>query len=263
VRVIVTGSAGFVGTHVVRALEERGDEPIGLDLVDGCDLADSYRTHYLQGDAIIHLAATCSTSGSVRDPSTTFRNTVQTAANILEAARQQGIPVLITSSVKARDGRTPYGAAKRMVELWATEYREAYKLPIVINRPGTIYGPGQEGSAESGWVAWFLEAKRTAQPVKLYGDGRQTRDLLHVSDYVALLLAQLDNVESYDGRIWDVGGGWPNAVTVKELADYLGLDYSQEAPRYGDAEVYVGINDAPAWSPKVRWFDSETLGAFR
>jgi nucleoside-diphosphate-sugar epimerase len=155
---------------------------------------------------------------------------------------------------------TPYGAAKRMVETWAFEYRSAYGLPVVVNRPGTVYGPDQEGSTESGWIAWFLEARSRGLKVTINGDGNQWRDLLHVGDYVRLVLTQLDSFKRYDtGEPWDVGGGYRNAVTVNEMVEYLGLEATHGPARYGDARAYVGVNDVPGWTPEVDWRTSETL----
>ena len=260
-RVVVTGSAGFVGRHAVAALEARGDSVLGVDRRTGHDLSDFGAAHEaaaFRPDAVIHLASSCSTAGSMQDPLGTFRDTVCTAANVLEAFR--GVPVIVTSSVKARDGRTPYGAAKRMVETWALEQREAYRVPIIVNRPGTIYGPGQEGSTDSGWIAWFVRARDTGELVTVYGSGNQQRDLLHVSDYVRLLLTQLDDLPLYDvGRPWDVGGGPTNTVTVEGMVRHLGLRHVHDRERYGDAARYVGVNDVPGWQPLVDWRESETL----
>jgi CDP-paratose 2-epimerase len=154
---------------------------------------------------------------------------------------------------------TPYGTAKRMAEAWAIEYERAYGLPVVINRPGTIYGPGQEGSPESGWIAWFLKAKKQGLKVTINGDGHQVRDLLYVYDYCGLIMRQIEDLASYAGRgrIWDVGGGTQNIVSVLEMADYLGLDYEFGPPRDGDADAYVGINDTPTWGPTTYWKDTE------
>ena len=147
-----------------------------------------------------------------------------------------------------------------MVELWALEYRSAYGLPVIINRPGTIYGPGQEGSDESGWVAWFLEAKRQGIKVTINGNGEQVRDLLHVVDYVRLLLHQVRNPGDFDtGHVYDVGGGELNAVTVNEMVRVLGLDYEYGPARYGDAKRYVALNDVPGWTPRIDW---RTSGMF-
>lgn len=264
-RVLVTGSHGFIGSHLMRALDQRGDIVLGLDKKHGEDLADrrarwaAIAAASLGPDVIVHLASVCSTPGSVKDPMGTFDDTVVSTAMVLEAARAGGIPVHVTSSVKARDGMTPYGAAKRMVELWATEYQKAYGLPIIINRPGTIYGPGQEGSEDSGWIAWFCKARDEGLPVVINGDGLQLRDLLHVHDYVRLILTQIDNISLYEAKTWDVGGGERNTVSVAQMAAHLGLSATFGPPRYGDAAVYVGDNDVPAWEPRIAWQESETL----
>lgn len=259
-RVLVTGSEGFIGSHMVQALLKREYEVIGADKKTGVDLSLPIEPWHPRPDCIIHLASSCSTPGSVSDPLGTFRDTVMTAVHVLEAARHQQIPVILTSSVKARDGMTPYGAAKRMVETWAFEYRSAFGSKVVINRPGTVYGPGQEGSTESGWIAWFLEALRTGQTVTINGDGEQVRDLLHVTDYIRLMLTQISNIDTYDtGFPWDVGGGEDNAVTVNEMAEYLGVTYKYGPERYGDARRYVGVNDVPGWKPLIPWRSSATL----
>lgn len=268
-RVFVSGDAGFIGSRLRIALEARGHTVIGADKADAgaYDLSRPRASDWVYSrllaegiDVIAHLAGSCSTPGSVARPLETFNDTVVTAVNVLEGARRADVPIVVTSSVKARDGLTPYGASKRMVEAWATEYRVAYQLPVIINRPGTVYGPGQEGSLESGWIAWFLEAKRRGIPVVINGNGSATRDLLHVVDYVELLLKQLEDPQKYDtGEIFDVGGGWDNAVSVLQIAQHLGLNYSFGPPRYGDVEVYVGVNDVPDWGPTVHWRDGLDL----
>ena len=261
-RVLVTGDRGFVGRHVVGALEDRGVEVMCADKKGAVDLSDESWIPTLareRPEAIVHLASTCSTPGSVKRPISTFKDTVATAANVTELARLLNVPLILTSSVKARDGMTPYGAAKRMVETWALEYRQAFGLSVVINRPGTIYGPGQEGSDESGWIAWFLRAKKEGKTVTVDGDGEQVRDLLHVEDYVRLLLLQLDAPRDYVGRIWDVGGGTENVVSVIGMVRHLRLDYVLGPERYGDSRSYIGVNDVPVWNPLIRWQDSETF----
>lgn len=261
-RVLVTGHAGFVGKHLVRALRQRGDDVLGLDKKTGEDLADRSKrwaavaSASFGPDVIVHLASVCSTPGSVKDPLGTFDDTVVSTALVMDAAREGNIPVLVTSSCKASDGMTPYGAAKRMVELWAMEYESAYDVPLVINRPGTIYGPGQEGSEDSGWIAWFCKARAEGLPVVINGDGSAMRDLLHVHDYVRLLVTQIDDFEAYRNRTWDVGGGDMNAVSVLQIAKHLGLVYTHGPRRYGDADYYVARNDVPGWEPHVMWRES-------
>jgi CDP-paratose 2-epimerase len=258
--VLVTGSAGFIGKHTVRGLKEAGHRVFGIDRRDdgGGKMDLSSRRLELVADLhrpdfVIHLAASCSTPGSLAHPLDTFEDTVVTAANVTEFARQWMVPILMVSSVKARDGQTPYGAAKRMVELWSEDYQDSFGLPTIIVRPGTVYGPEQEGSTESGWIAWFLQAKRQGIKVTINGDGSQVRDLLYVSDLVSLFLKMVEDPSRYVGRTWDVGGGVKNAVTVEQMAQYLGLSYDFGLFRHGDAASYIGINDAPGWEPEVEW----------
>lgn len=261
-RVLVTGHMGFVGKNLTEKLDERGIDWFGVDKKCFTDLRwERVVEECIQYDptVIVHLASSCSTSGSIADPNQTFLDTVVTAGNITRVASVLHVPLLVTSSVKARDGMTPYGAAKQMVEIWTQECSRTYDFPVVINRPGTIYGPGQEGSPESGWIAWFLKAKESGSQVIINGDGLQVRDLLHVSDYVELLISQVRRPQFYAdyNRIFDVGGGSDNVVTVIDMVNYLGLDYVYGPSRYGDARHYVGHNDVPGWEPRVFWKESE------
>lgn len=261
----VTGSAGFIGRRFCTMATEAGHTVIGVDIKTGVDLTDFKQAQdaFLgtgpAPDAVVHLAGDVSTPGSLDRPWQTLQNNLMTTANMMQICRVLHVPLHLTSSVKARDGMTPYGASKRMAEIWANEHRNAYNMKICINRPGTVYGPGQEGSLESGWIAWFLKAKREGLPVVINGTGKQTRDLLHVDDYCRLLLFQLDQMDYYGrGGLWDVGGGHVNMVSVVEMAVYLGLEFSHGPPRYGDAYQYVGKNniEPEKWHPEIHWRDS-------
>lgn len=274
-KVLVTGGEGFIGRTLIRRLVGAKDHEGKLytvksvdirhinpqiDGTQGLDLArESLALRVIQNgnfDIVVHLASSLSTPGSLESPLETFRNTVRSAVHVMEACRLTGTPAIITSSVKARDGMTPYGTSKRMVELWAQEYVRAYDCRFVINRPGTVYGPGQEGSAESGWIAWFLRARKEGLKVTLNDGGHQVRDLLHVDDYCRLLTMQMENPDRYVGEIWDVGGGVRNSVSVKEMALRLRLDYEVGPPRDGDADTYIGENKVPDWQPIIDWKDT-------
>jgi len=265
-KVIVTGHMGFVGKHLMNALA--GFEVFGYDKKDvmHADLSDHRWAGFIgdhRPDVIVHLASSCSTLGSIVRPEETFKDTVMTTVTVCKAAAALHVPLVLTSSVKARDGMTPYGTSKVMAEAWAREMSATFGFPLIINRPGTIYGPGQEGSTESGWVAWFLKAKREGLKVTLNGDGWQTRDLLHVFDYVDLLMLQIMTPGLYAGGTWDVGGGAHNVVAVKELADWLGLEYDFGPPRYGDCPSYISKNLVPDWHPSIHWEDADVFKEFK
>lgn len=270
----VTGAGGFIGSRFVQMARDAGYNVYGADkksepftedwdtnITWDCDVAEfkEFQNALFKmptADAIVHLAGTASTPRSMKAPYSVFHDNVATTAVVLQAAQVLRIPVHITSSVKAREGLTPYGAAKRMVETWADSTRRDFSLPVVINRPGTIYGPGQEGSPESGWIAWFLEAKASGKKVTIDGDGLQKRDLLYVDDYCELILTQLRDMDRYAGPKWDVGGGKKNTVRVLDMAKHLKLEYEHGPDRYGDAKEYVGKNTVPGWEPKTSWAKS-------
>jgi nucleoside-diphosphate-sugar epimerase len=253
-RLLITGSSGFIGSHIVEGL--RGHDIFTCDRKTGLELKD-LKQESKPVDYVIHLAGSCSTSKSIDDPLSDFEDNASGTLQALEYARRYKAKFIYTSSVKARQApvMTPYGVSKYIGEMYCNEYHHLYGLEYVVNRPGTIYGEGQEGSPESGWVAWFLKAKGENLPVKIFGTGNQVRDLLYVKDYVELIKSQIKSWDLYKNRVWDVGGGVANAVSVKELADYLNLDYEYALPRQGDSLEYIGENKTPRWSPVTKWKD--------
>lgn len=269
--ILVTGHEGFVGRYLTDMLVKAGHQVVGMDIRDqkrhaggtGPDLSiEDVALRAIENrrpEVVFHLASSVSTPGSLERPMETFRNTVRAAVNVIDACKQTETRLLLTSSVKARDALTPYGTSKRMVELWAQDYIGAFGLKCIINRPGTIYGPGQEGSPESGWIAWFLKARRENLQVTVNRPGTQIRDLLHVKDYCRLMMWQMLKWELFDGKVWDVGGGWANAVSVVEMADFLKLRWKFGPERYGDEMEYVGFNNTPGWNPEISWKEAEVF----
>jgi len=255
-KILITGSDGFIGSHVYRSLAQ-DYEVKGYDRKSGQELFEIEELNYTP-DFIVHLAGSCSTSLSLDDPISDFEDNLAGTLSVLEFARRHKSKLIHTSTCKARSPvKTPYGVSKRASEMYINDYMNSFQLKAIINRPGTVYGEGQEGSEESGWVAWFIKAKKRDIPIKIHGDGSQMRDLLHVSDYVSLIREQIELFNLYKGRTYDIGGGWPNAVSVKELADYLGLEYKHTAPRIGDTHVYVAENGVPGkWRPSKYWKDN-------
>lgn len=263
-KILITGHKGFVGTHTTRALNKH--DIVGIDKKAGGDITAEKFLHEASSfkpDMIVHLAADCSTTRSITNPALTFKDITVGNFVICELARITGAKVLYTSSCKAKRNphgiRTPYGLAKYVGELYLEEYGKVFGVDYLINRPGTIYGPGQEGSAESGWLSWFIKASKENFPIIIYGDGKQSRDVLWVDDYVRLMVDQVDNWDKYQkwGKTFEVGGGEKNEVNLLDVLKFLKYDnFTHEKARVGDMRrtvsdnVVTTVND---WEPKIGW----------
>ena len=218
-RVLVSGAAGFIGRWVVADLLERGHTVLPVDnLVAGDpanlaefeghprmrplevgDVRDAAACRRWAGevDAIAHLAASISVQDSIDDPATTFDNDVVGTFNLLEAARPAGTRFLFMSTCMVYDRATtaagidedhptkpasPYAASKLAGEALTLSYHHAYGLPTTVVRPFNTYGPFQRSVGEGGVVAIFTRRSLAGEPLRIYGDGTQTRDLLYVTD---------------------------------------------------------------------------------
>lgn len=273
-RVLVTGAAGFIGSHLLRQLDARGHTVASADKRHGRPTTDleafQQTVEASEPEVIVHLGASCSTSVSLRDPAADFRDNVVGTFNVAEAARQAGgIPVLFTSSVKVHPGAdgliAPLGQSKLVGEQYLRLYGSLYGLPHVILRPSTVYGPGQDGSAEAGWVTWFLRAFLDRQKITIHGDGTQSRDILHIDDFTRLLVDIVENFDAYQGGTFDVGGGPENEVGLLDLLHALEVEtgvcpeviHDERLP--GDLQRVVTDNRATSavrgWAPAVHWVD--------
>jgi len=214
-------------------------------------------------DMIIHLAANCSTPKSIENPKQDFNDNALATFKICEISRKLNVPVIFTSSCKVhpnkRGERAPYGLSKYVGELYLKEYKKMYGTKFIINRPGTLYGPGQEGSPESGWLSWFIKAKRENLPITIFGDGTQSRDVLFISDYVNLLIDQIEHFGDYEREEpYEVGGGIENEITLLKLLEFLEYkDYNFDSERKGDVKRFVSdnkdISSVKNWRPLVLW----------
>ncbi|MGW0582626.1 NAD-dependent epimerase/dehydratase family protein [Streptomyces sp. NPDC002920] len=266
--ILVTGSAGFIGTHLVQQLGRRGHRVTGVDKRHGrptTDLSAFQKTvDAAEPDVIVHLGASCSTAVSLQDPARDFHDNAVGTFNVAEAARQAGsIPVIYTSTVKVNPGAdgkiAPLGLSKRVGEDYLRLYGDLYDLPSVILRPSTVYGPGQDGSPEAGWVTWFLRAVLEKRQITIHGDGTQSRDILHVDDFTALLVDICEHFDDY--RVYgpyDVGGGPDNEVSLTGLLGFLEHRDIVRAGRLpGDLQRVVTdnlpISSIHDWEPAIGW----------
>jgi nucleoside-diphosphate-sugar epimerase len=251
VRVLVTGGAGFIGSHVVDALLERGDEVVVLDnfttgrksnlenhfgkpsftLIEG-DIRDLKKIREaLKGvDAVIHEAAITSVPFSIQNPDLTRNVNVGGTLNLLRSSldreinrflfasscavygEQEKLPISEDASVRPL---SPYADSKLAAERECLRFFRKKGLNIVILRYFNVYGPRQLSGESAGVFVKFKERLLRNQPPIIYGNGKQTRDFIHVRDVVnATLLAIERNVV---GEILNLGSG--KATSIKTLCD--------------------------------------------
>jgi UDP-glucose 4-epimerase len=249
-RVLVTGGAGFIGSHLTDAFLARGDE-VGIvdDMSRGrhSRLADHAAAHKLsirdagplialaertRPDLICHLAAQIDVRVSVAAPADDAQANVVGTVNVLEAARAADARVLFCSTGGALYGRdapipsledvlplpeSPYGIAKYCAEQYVGLYNRLHGTRHTILRLANVYGPRQDPAGESGVIPIFCARVLAGERPVIYGDGTQTRDYLYVGDAVAAFLAAADQ-----GRpgIWNFGTGVESSVI--DLARLIG-----------------------------------------
>jgi UDP-glucose 4-epimerase len=275
-KAIVTGGAGFIGSHLVDALLDRGD---GVAIVDDlssgreanveaalgrgatlhrADIRDAARMREIaaleQPEAVFHLAAQIDVRVSVADPALDARTNVEGTVNLLSAAREAGARRFVFASTGgAIYGETetvptpetvppapmaPYGTSKLCAEQYLGLYERLFGLSTVALRFGNVYGPRQDPHGEAGVIAIFCGRLRTGGRPTIYGSGAQTRDYIYVGDVVSGLVAAADA---------DVGGavnlGTEEETSVLQLVELLGRHAGDggfapdfEAERLGEIE---------------------------
>ena len=268
---LVTGGAGFIGSNLVRALVERGDEVRVLDnfstgnrtnlagvdaeVVEG-ELRSYERVHNaVRGvEVVYHLGALGSVPRSVQDPLTSNAVTVEGTLNVLLAARDSGVRRIVFASSSSVYGSnaplpvkessppdpvSPYGVAKLAAERYCVAFSRVYPgLETVVLRYFNVFGPRQSPYSQyAAMVPLFLLAVMRGEPVTIDGDGEQSRGFTYVSNAVDATIRAADVTET-NGRVFNVSGATP--ATVNEVADTIGrilgkpVDRRHGPPRIGD-----------------------------
>jgi len=161
------------------------------------------------------------------------------------------------------DFHSPYGCSNGAADQYVRDYARIYDLKTVVFRQSCIYGYRQFGLEDQGWVAWFIIAAILGRPIRIYGNGKQVRDILFVDDLVAAYDRAWDQIDTVKGRIYNIGGGPQNTISLHDLLAILKSDIDPNlSPSYspwrpGDQPVYVSnIQKAYqdfGWKPEIDW----------
>ncbi|GAI53154.1 unnamed protein product, partial [marine sediment metagenome] len=149
------------------------------------------------------------------------------------------------SEGEALDFHSPYGCSKGSADQYVRDYSRMYGLRTVVLRQSCIYGPRQFGIEDQGWVAWFIIALLLGKPLTIYGNGKQVRDILYIDDLLDCFDQTIENIETAKGRIYNIGGGPGNRISLLEFLDLLSdLTGRKITPAFagwrpGDQPIYV------------------------
>jgi CDP-paratose 2-epimerase len=330
-RVLVTGGAGFVGSHAVEYYADRGADVTALDnlsRIDTLETADesrntaAYNWEYISENypdvnlveadirdadtledivdghnAIVHTAGQVAVTASIQDPRTDFEVNALGTFNVLEAARKaDSDPAVVLASTNKVYGdnvneipvreaetrywyddpeydegipeslsiddceHTPYGVSKLSADLYVQDYADRGEVDAAAFRMSCIYGTRQFGNEDQGWVAHFALSTLRDEPLTIFGDGKQVRDVLYVKDLIRAYDAFLSAPEGKSG-VYNIGGGPDNTTSLLEFLDLLEektnkrTDISFDDWREGDQKVYVSdisrARDELDWEPQV------------
>jgi nucleoside-diphosphate-sugar epimerase len=270
-RVVVTGGGGFIGSNLVRALLERGDEvrvldnfstgnranldALDVEIVEG-ELRSYERVHNAvrKTEVVYHLGALGSVPRSVQDPLTSSAVNVEGTLNVLLAARDEGVRRVVFSSSTSVYGSSrklpttedtppdpisPYGVAKLAAERYCISFSRVYEsFESVVLRYFNVFGPRQSPLSQyAAVVPLFVTAIDAGRPVQIHGDGEQSRDFTYVGNIIDASIRAGETVGA-SGEIFNIAAGSP--ASVNQLADTIGSILGQPVakehlpPRAGD-----------------------------
>jgi CDP-paratose 2-epimerase len=273
---------GRFGDLVELRVQDVRDPEAVADAVDGAS-------------AVFLFAAQVAVTTSIEDPATDFAINVGGAFNTLEALRKMHSPppLLLTSTNKVYgdlagldlveddtrwwpapnakwtrgvpehhlDCHSPYGCSKGAADQYVLDYARTYGLPATVFRMSCIYGEHQHGNEDQGWVAHFLLRALRGEPITIFGDGKQVRDILWADDLIDAMLLAIRHIDRTTGRPFNVGGGPANAVSLKEVIERITCVTGKPATihydesRLGDQRYYVSdtgrLRETLGWQPTI------------
>jgi len=247
-------------------------------------------------DEIFHLAAQVAVTASVENPLEDFEINALGTLYLLEAIRKKCPEAKIVFSstnkvygellnLKLKEGRkryyllgkkngiaenvnldfhSPYGCSKGIADQYIRDFHRIYGLKTIVFRQSCIYGPQQFGNEDQGWVAHFVIKAIFGERISIYGDGKQVRDILEVSDLISAYKLAIKKINKTKGEVYNIGGGKENTFSLLELVEYLekklnkkiSLDFYNWRP--GDQKIFVSNNkkfiEDTGWNIKIDKF---------
>ena len=241
-------------------------------------------------DAILALHGQIAVTRSIKNPKLDFNNNFLSVFNLLESIRKfspKSILINLSSnkvygkiekiSLKEKklryDSRhlisekyplnfeSPYGCSKGAADQYVIDYAKLYGLKTVSLRLSCVYGENQWGTEDQGWIAWFIKCGLLKNKIRLFGSGKQVRDVLHVSDLANLIYLCINKINTVKGHAFNIGGGPKNTLSLLELINKIEvklktkIKYSFKKVRFGDQKFFVNnlskIRKMTGWYPMV------------
>lgn len=271
-----------------------------LTIVDA-DVNDTgkYQPELVKADAVIHLAGQTAVTTSLIDPVRDFHSNIKGTFTILEGIRNwnPACTILYSSTNKVygdlgshkmvRDDKnkryddadapngisesqqldfiSPYGTSKGAADQYVKDYNHSFGIKSVVFRQSCIYGRFQIGVEDQGWVAHFAKQFLLGNPITIFGDGYQVRDLLYVEDLVRAYELAIDNIDTVQGNAFNIGGGVANSVSLHQTLTKLkamtgsDIEVAYQKERLGDQKYFVSenkkIKEKLGWEPTTKLDD--------
>jgi UDP-glucose 4-epimerase len=260
-KILVTGYKGYIGSHIYKTLQGKGHEVHGIDIKDGDDILHCLPNQNF--DYVFHLAALPRVEYSVHHPSYTLKQNVLVTSTLLEWAKDHGVKRVVFSSSSAVMGdgdgvpKSPYGLHKLMSEMECRLFSELYDIDTVCLRYFNAYSEDQPfGGAYSTAICAWMEMIREDKPLRIDGDGEQTRDLIHVEDIVSANLFCMEHPDNFKGKVFNIGSGSSVSMNyIKKIIEkYHKVKWNHSPERPGDVRHTVAdITELKklGWEPKI------------
>tara|TARA_B100000795_G_C22798971_1_gene440816 strand:+ start:2235 stop:3242 length:1008 start_codon:yes stop_codon:yes gene_type:complete len=241
-------------------------------------------------NVILAMHGQVAVTKSIKDPRLDFNNNFLSVFNILESIRKfspKSTLINLSSNkvygkiekIKLNEKKlryvssdlvdekyplnfeSPYGCSKGAADQYVIDYAKLYNLKTVSLRLSCVYGENQWGTEDQGWIAWFIKCALNNNKIKLFGTGKQVRDVLHVSDLTNLIYLCVKKINSIKGHAFNIGGGPQNTLSLLELINKIEIKlktkiiFSFKKERFGDQKFFVNnlskIKKMTGWHPKV------------